>query len=200
MTRTPFMLSLVAASLMMGACKKDPEPMAKQPAEPMVEDGELTLPIPPDPSMYAPDPMDQVVENLQRVGFEFDSSQLTAASRRNLDRTAEILVEHPQVRLTIQGHADERGTTDYNLALGMDRAAAVVDYLTAQGVDGDRLFQVSYGEEKPLLDTHNQLAWSTNRRVEFVVTADPDGVVDGTLDNPALGGAQLEMRGASPRE
>jgi peptidoglycan-associated lipoprotein len=196
LTRTITALTALSIVATLGACKKDPEPMAKKPAEPVLIEEEVALPLPPAP-VYTP--AEQVVENLQRVRFAFDSSSLDAQSKSILDRTATILKEHPEVRLTVQGHADERGTTDYNMALGMRRADAVVDYLAMQGVDRDRLFMVSYGEEKPLLDENNTMAWSANRRVEFVVTADPDGVVDSSIDNPVLGGAQTEMRGADPR-
>lgn len=103
-----------------------------------------------------------------RVFFAFDSSALSQDAQRTLQRQA-AWVNHagPQV-LTIEGHADERGTREYNLALGERRANVVRDYLIAQGVPTDRLRTVSYGKERPQLAGHDAAAWAQNRRAVSV--------------------------------
>ena len=99
--------------------------------------------------------------------FDFDSAELSVKTRKILDRAIDKSLTNPSARVVISGHADERGTREYNLALGHLRASAVADYMVAQGVDGLRLKKVSYGKEKPLLKGSNEEAWSKNRRVEI---------------------------------
>jgi peptidoglycan-associated lipoprotein len=99
-----------------------------------------------------------------RVYFAYDSSLLVGDAQRTLQRQAVWLKEHPAVSLTIEGHADERGTREYNLALGARRADAVRDFLVAQGVGGDRLRTVSYGKERPQLAGSDEASWARNRR------------------------------------
>lgn len=107
--------------------------------------------------------------NFQKVFFELDQSQLGGEAQAALGDNAKILQEHTDVRIEIQGHADERGTTEYNIALGQRRAKSVQDYLVAQGIAPSRLKVVSYGEEKPLTSGSNETAYSKNRRCEFVI-------------------------------
>ena len=99
--------------------------------------------------------------------FELDSARLSAETTVALDSAVDILVRNPSALVVISGHADERGTREYNLALGHLRASAVADYMVAKGVDGSRIKKVSYGKEKPLLKGSNEEAWSKNRRVEI---------------------------------
>lgn len=105
------------------------------------------------------------------VRFPFNESTLTSEARHNLDALAQCLRSAPnqRVRVTIEGHADERGTEQYNLALGERRANSVKKYLTDLGIDSSRLNTVSYGEERPLNPSSNEEAWSQNRRAEFNV-------------------------------
>jgi peptidoglycan-associated lipoprotein len=104
-----------------------------------------------------------------RVLFDYDSSVLDPAATQTLDGQAAWLKQYPDVIVTIEGHADERGTREYNLALGDRRANAVKNYLLALGVSGDRLLTISYGEERPADPTHNEAAWAENRRAVTVV-------------------------------
>lgn len=104
-----------------------------------------------------------------RVFFAFDSAALDEAARAVLDRQAEWLLRYPHVTVTVEGHTDERGTREYNLALGERRAQAVKDYLAARGVSPDRILTISYGEERPVDPGHNEAAWALNRRAVTVI-------------------------------
>ena len=99
--------------------------------------------------------------------FELDSARLSAETTVALDSAVDVLVRSRSALVVISGHADERGTREYNLALGHLRASAVADYMVAKGVDGSRIKKVSFGKEKPLLKGSNEEAWSKNRRVEI---------------------------------
>jgi peptidoglycan-associated lipoprotein len=99
--------------------------------------------------------------------FEFDSAGLSADARKVLDKAVDKFLTNPSGRVVISGHADERGTREYNLALGHLRASAVADYMVANGIDDLRIKKVSFGKEKPLLKGSNEEAWSKNRRVEI---------------------------------
>lgn len=105
------------------------------------------------------------------IHFDFDASDVRADDAANLDRKAAILGANPGVRLRISGHADERGSDEYNLALGMRRATAAKRYLENKGVEGSRMEVVSYGEERPLASGADEATWANNRRDEFDVTA-----------------------------
>ena len=98
--------------------------------------------------------------------FDFDSAELSAETRKVLDRAVDEFLKNPSARVVISGHADEGGTREYNLALGHQRASVVADYMVANGIDGLRIKKISYGKEKPLLKGSNEQAWSKNRRVE----------------------------------
>jgi peptidoglycan-associated lipoprotein len=106
-----------------------------------------------------------------RVFFDYDRAELRPDARRALDEKAQALRAAPEVRLRIEGHADERGSTEYNLALGSRRASTVVDYLTGFGLSASRFDLVSLGEERPLVRGTGEEAWGQNRRAEFVVTS-----------------------------
>ena len=97
--------------------------------------------------------------------FDFDSAGLSADARKVLDKAIDKFLTNPSGRVVISGHADERGTREYNLALGHLRASAVADYMVANGIDGLRIKKVSFGKEKPRLKVSNEEAWSKNRRV-----------------------------------
>lgn len=106
----------------------------------------------------------------QDVHFAFDSFTLNEEAKSILGQKASWLASNAQTTTQIEGHADERGTTAYNLALGERRANAVKQYLTALGVQASRLTTISYGEEAPLDPGHNEQAWARNRRAHFVIT------------------------------
>ncbi|MEO7985255.1 MAG: peptidoglycan-associated lipoprotein Pal [Gemmatimonadales bacterium] len=111
------------------------------------------------------------------INFEYDQAAVRSADEATLDRKAAVLQANPNVRLTISGHADERGSDEYNLALGNRRAAAAKRYLQNKGVDASRMDVVSYGEERPLNPGHDEAAYAQNRRDEFQVTAGGDNLV-----------------------
>ncbi|MEE9596867.1 MAG: peptidoglycan-associated lipoprotein Pal [Acidiferrobacterales bacterium] len=103
-----------------------------------------------------------------RVHFEFDSSAIDSESQALIEAHAAYLADNPDVLLGLEGHADERGTREYNLALGERRGQAVRRMLRLLGIDGQRLTATSYGEENPIATDHNESAWRLNRRVEFM--------------------------------
>ncbi len=109
---------------------------------------------------------------LEDIHFAFDSYELDEEARRILRDNAEWLKDNGRVRVEIEGHCDERGTVEYNLALGAKRARAAKDYLTSLGVEADRMTTISYGEELPLCREHNEGCWQQNRRVHFVILRD----------------------------
>ena len=102
------------------------------------------------------------------VYFQYDEATLSDETRDHLSRNADLLKGAPQLVLIIEGHADERGTNEYNLALGERRAQAVQQYLSSYGVDIGRITVLSYGEEKPSVEGGDESSWSKNRRAEFV--------------------------------
>ena len=104
------------------------------------------------------------------VFFDSDAYELRQDARERLAQNARFLTSHPEFILTIEGHADERGTNDYNLNLGDRRANAVRDYLTALGVAAGRLRTLSYGEERPVCTETEESCWSQNRRAHFTIT------------------------------
>jgi peptidoglycan-associated lipoprotein len=112
---------------------------------------------------------DLVVNVGDRVFFGYDQSDLSAEARGTLDRQAAWLKQYSNVSITVEGHADERGTREYNLALGERRAAAVRSYLMSQGVDGSRINTISYGKERPAIAESNPAGWAQNRRGVTVV-------------------------------
>ncbi|HEY6862135.1 MAG TPA: peptidoglycan-associated lipoprotein Pal [Pseudolabrys sp.] len=113
---------------------------------------------------------DFVVNVGDRVFFETDSSELTTQSRATLDKQAQWLTNYSQYsQFTIEGHADERGTREYNIALGARRAQAVRDYLISRGIQGQRMRTISYGKERPVAVCNDISCWSQNRRAVTVL-------------------------------
>ena len=109
---------------------------------------------------------------LEDIHFNYDSFELDQETRQILQRNANWLNEHPEVRLEIEGHCDERGTIEYNLALGAKRAVAAKNYLLALGLVSDRITTISYGEELPLCYESVESCWRRNRRARFVAIGD----------------------------
>ena len=112
---------------------------------------------------------EQLVTIGDRVHFGFDSYELNLLSKEVLRRQAVFLADNPSVRITIEGHCDERGTREYNLALGESRAAAARDFLVAQGVNPNRIKTISYGKERPAAIGSTENAWKQNRRAVSVI-------------------------------
>lgn len=171
MKSTPFLLAL---SLSLAACAKHlPDNGPVGAVEPRTSGAEV--PVAPGAARQ------ELRRNFERVSFDYDSAALDAASKGALARNADILREHPEIRIEVQGHCDERGTTEYNIALGDSRAHTVVSYLSAMGVGASRLEAVSYGEERPLARGQSEPIWSQNRRAEFRVSGDAEGVAGTTF-------------------
>lgn len=112
---------------------------------------------------------DFVVNVGDRVFFTVDSSDLTPEARSTLDRQASWLARYPRYTVTVEGHADERGTREYNIALGARRATAARDYLIARGVTSTRLRTISYGKERPVAVCDAESCWNQNRRAVTVL-------------------------------
>ena len=113
---------------------------------------------------YDTDPKTALIKVGDRVLFGYDSSELDDEDRSILDNQGKFLNQNPSLKVTIEGHCDERGTREYNLALGEKRASAVKDYLISVGINSDRISVVSYGKERPQVLGSNKAAWSMNRR------------------------------------
>ncbi len=105
-----------------------------------------------------------------RIHFDFDRADLRESDRQKLRQKYEVLRRHPSLRIEIEGHCDERGPDEYNLALGLRRAAAARQYLLALGVGADRITVRSFGNERPLDTRQTEEAWALNRRAEFLIT------------------------------
>lgn len=117
-------------------------------------------------AMLAAPPTEVVVEqDLKPIFFNFDSNELTSPNREILRVNAELAASYPEKNLRLEGNCDERGTTEYNVALGQRRAQAAFDYLQNLGLATSRMTTVSYGEENPFDSGHNEEAWAKNRRV-----------------------------------
>ena len=108
------------------------------------------------------------IEGLETVRFGYDQASLTSDAKEALQGNADWIKNHQNVSIQVEGHADSRGSIEYNLALGERRARAVKAYLVSLGVDADRLNVISFGEEKPLADGDTEAAHARNRRVNFV--------------------------------
>lgn len=136
-----------------------PEPAREEPAPRPAEPR-------PEPPRETPAPRPLVLGN---VNFNYDKFELTSTARSILAEHASALRNRPEVNIRIAGHCDERGTIEYNLALGEKRANSVRDYLVSLGVERSRLSTISYGKERPLDSRSNEQAWAQNRRAEFVI-------------------------------
>ena len=118
------------------------------------------------------------------VNFEYDESAITDEAEQILRRKIPILRNSPTVRIRMEGHADERGSTEYNLALGSSRAESVRAFLAGFGISGDRFTTTSFGEDRPLVNRSDEAAWAQNRRVEFVITGGTIVVSEDDQDRP----------------
>ena len=141
-----------------------PEPVAPPLSVPAV-------PVPTDNISAAS--LDDLNRNspLKPVFFQLDSADLSRDGQKTLDETAALMKKYSSWMVTVEGHCDERGTAEYNLALGERRAGAARAYLVSLGISGDRLHIVSYGKEFPFDPGHDEAAFSKNRRAHFVITA-----------------------------
>jgi peptidoglycan-associated lipoprotein len=182
MMRASSMLGMVAALALVTACgsRQEPEQPAPEPAPPPVQEAPPPPPPPADDGSAARAAAEAEAARLRQlttdlmapIFFDFDRAEVRQGTDQTLlDRKAAILAANPAVRVRVSGHADERGSDEYNLALGNRRAAAAKRYLTGKGVADNRIEVVSYGEERPANPGHDEGAWAENRRDEFEVTA-----------------------------
>jgi peptidoglycan-associated lipoprotein len=186
--RTVVVVAMVAL-MMVGACGKKKPPVARPPAAPppATSTGGSRPAGPPEPVREAvPVPSEPMVSDtlsstdidtlnknspFQPVFFAYDQDDIDAAGQQALNHNAELMKKYTTWIITIEGHADERGTAEYNLALGERRALAARNYLVSLGIPADRLRTVSYGKEFPFEPGHDESSWSKNRRAHFVVTS-----------------------------
>ena len=182
-------LAVVLMMAALGACAKKTPPVARPvPPPPTADPGANRPPTPPtpvaEPQPIPPEPtltgdelaskdIDDINRNspFQPVFFAYDQFDVDGGGQQALNGNAEILRKYPSWIITIEGHADERGTAEYNLALGERRALAARNYLVSLGIPADRLRTVSYGKEFPFDAGHTEEAWAKNRRAHFVVTS-----------------------------
>lgn len=158
--------------------EQTPTPPASQPAEPARPSAgtEVTEPNPTEP-VQRTEIADEGVDALNARGvlktiyFEYDSDVLSDEARAALQDNAKWLRGNPQRTIRIEGHADDRGTIEYNLSLGQRRADSVREYLSSLGVDVSTVEVISYGEERPATDGESESAWSKNRRAEFRIVS-----------------------------
>jgi len=149
--------AVLAAALAISACANKPEENAQANAAGMATPGSQ---------------QDFVVNVGDRVFFETDSTELTPQSRATLDKQAQWLTQYSQYgQFTVEGHADERGTREYNIALGARRAQTVRDYLASRGIAASRMRTISYGKERPVAVCNDISCWSQNRRAVTVLNA-----------------------------
>ncbi|MGH7393654.1 MAG: peptidoglycan-associated lipoprotein Pal [Candidatus Rokuibacteriota bacterium] len=146
-----------------------PAPPAVAPTPPPPPPVAAPAPPPPPPARPAPPKEFRAHEALKAVHFDFDKAVIRPGDAKILDASAKWLTANPGFLLLIEGHCDERGTNEYNLALGDRRAKATMNYLVAQGIMADRITTISYGEERPLCADRNESCWSQNRRAQFLV-------------------------------
>ncbi len=175
------MLATAAASLVLGACKKKPTPApapAPAPAAPAPK---------PEPRPTPPAPRDTMEEYrtkvaaaravlLETIYFDYDADELREEARASLDAKLRLLNANPGLSIRVAGHCDERGSDEYNIALGRRRAEAAKRYLTDRGIDGSRVATSSFGREQPASTGSSEDAWSKNRRDEFEITAGGDAL------------------------
>ena len=180
---------LVIAALGVSGCNRNPRPVARPAMPPPATTSAPAArpPAPPtpvnEPVEVPPEPIadDRVTSStlddlnrsapLKPAFFEYDSADINATAKAALDDNAAVLRKNPSWAVTIEGHTDERGTAEYNLALGERRAVAARTYLVSLGIAADRLRTVSYGKEFPFDPGHDESAYSKNRRAHFVITA-----------------------------
>ena len=185
---TTLIMAALLVAMTAAACKKPVPPVARP--QPPPGAGTTVAPPPPSPpqpvSEPVPVPPEPLAEDainakslddlnrdspLKPVFYELDSFDLSAEMQRVLQENAQVLKKYATWQVTIEGHCDERGTAEYNLALGERRALTARDYLISLGIPATRVRTVSYGKEFPFDPAHNEAAWFKNRRAHFVITA-----------------------------
>lgn len=185
MTRKIFItlvaLAFLSVPFYMGCAKKQvtqetsptpapaPAPASKPTPAPAPAPTPAPAPAPKSTSTPTPAPTAKTADgfDISIIYFDYDQSDLKAEALKNLEKKAEWLKTHPGTVLGIEGHCDERGTNEYNIALGDSRANASKSYLSSLGIPADKIHTISYGEERPADPGHSEGAWAKNRRAEF---------------------------------
>ncbi len=166
------LISIFAAALLLAACTTPSEEAGETAGASSTTATTSTTTAPSTTMIAGPTPgsMEDLVVNVgDRVFFDYDKSDLRPEARATVEALAAWLSNYPATIIGIEGHCDERGTREYNLALGERRANSVHDYLVALGIDPNRLSTISYGKERPAVLGSTEEAWSQNRRGVFVV-------------------------------
>lgn len=183
---TVWIVALALSVFFLGCPKKKPaptpeaeEPTSEAPAE------EVTAPTPPPVQDATPDPFSEDIETANRaayeqgllgdVYFDFDKYELKSDARERLAKNADFMKAHPEFTFTLEGHCDERGTNEYNLALGDRRSNAAKNYLISLGISSAPVRTISYGEERPQCTESSESCWWRNRRAHFVITGRTGG-------------------------
>jgi peptidoglycan-associated lipoprotein len=130
----------------------------------------VTAPPPPPPVVHEPTIQELFDKGVKDAYFDYDKADIRADARDALSQTAQFLRSYPQVKVVLEGHCDERGSTEYNLALGDRRAAAAKQFLVSLGITADRMETVSYGKERPFCSASTDECWQQNRRGHFVMS------------------------------
>jgi len=190
---TVVVLSTLSLALVLAGCPKRPQVTVSQaptpapaPVAPVTPPAPAPAPTPlappapvtpaPAPAPVAPTPAPtptppaeyKIDAGLKDVFFDFDKAVIRPGDARTLDASAAYLKSNPALLVLIEGHCDERGTNEYNLALGEQRAKAALDYLVAQGIQASRITVISYGKERPVCTEKNESCWAKNRRDQFL--------------------------------
>ena len=164
-----FLVLTLAVLMILPACSKKEAPPVEEDITPAEE-----VPPPPPPPVVDEEP--EVIEEedleplvLEDVFFDYDKYSIKSEFKDVLEANAKLLLLRSEAVLVIEGHCDERGTAEYNLALGEKRAKAVMDFFLAYGVDAERLSMISYGEERPFEHGNDKVAWAMNRRAHMAI-------------------------------
>jgi peptidoglycan-associated lipoprotein len=183
-----YVVLVLLLTVVVSACNKNKPPVAR-PMPPPMTTADPAPPRPPEPPRPVNEPVpvppmpaedaigSKSLDDLNRdsplkpMYFLLDSAEVDAEGQQILQANAAVLKKYPTMQITIEGHCDERGTAEYNLALGERRALAAKNYLVSLGIPADKIKTVSYGKEFPFDAGHDDSAWSKNRRAHFVITA-----------------------------
>ena len=184
MRRRHVMVPLALLAISAAACGKKADPVLQPPTDttaPATPPSAPPAPAPAPPAAGGPSAVAGRAALLAELGnvihVDFDQDVSKPEDRPILDRKAEIMKANPALRVRISGHADSRGSDEYNLVLGNKRALAARQYLIGRGVDGGRIDVTSFGEERPADPAENETAWAQNRRAEFEIIAGGDRLV-----------------------
>ena len=154
-----------------GQRKPPVEPVKKVEKAPEVEKAPAPVVVKEEPKVVEEKaPVIPEGISFDTIYFDFDKSNIRMDQVATMNKNAELLAKYPSIKLSLEGHCDERGTNEYNLALGQRRADAAKNFLATYGIDSSRLSLVSYGEERPVDTGHDETAWTKNRRCELVIT------------------------------